>query len=139
MPINANASFLCTNRMLTLIPLMRKRFSTSSVIECSGDTCYIACPDVCPGAPSVRVGKWELKIGMHIADDLTSGQNIKLVAKKRAMDAHKDMKSSRFKANPGVRQQQQQQQQKRRRKRIKRVSVSRWVDALKILQTRPDL
>ena len=80
---------------------------------------------------SVRVGKWALKIGMHIADDFTSGQNIKLVAKKRAMDAHKDMKSSRFKANPGVRQQQQQQQQKRRQ-RIKRVTMSRCVDAMKI-------
>ena len=63
---------------------------------------------------SVRVGKWALKIGMHIADDFTSGQNIKLVAKNRAMYAHKDTKSSRFKANPGVRQQQQQQQRKRR-------------------------
>ena len=40
---------------------------------------------------AVALGKRALKIGMHIADDVMSGQNMKVAAKRRAMDPGKDL------------------------------------------------
>ena len=64
---------------------------------------------------AVALGKRALKICMHIADVVMSGQNMKVAAKRRAMDPGKDL--IRGILTPCV----------RLRKRIKRVVASREV------------
>ena len=67
----------------------------------------------------MALGKRALKIGMHIADDVMSGQNIKVAAKRPATDTGKDLMLVIL--NLCV----------RLRKRIKRVVATRWVSTAK--------
>ena len=69
---------------------------------------------------AVALGKGALKIGLRIADDVMSGQNIKTAAKRRATDASKDLIRGLF-TTPGVRPQ----------KRIKRATAPRRDSAVK--------
>ena len=77
---------------------------------------------------AMALGNRALRIGMHIVAGVMPGQNFKQVAKRRDMDAGKDLMSN-LSSTPGVRPQQQ-----RRRQHRKCATVTQKVIAQKIFR-----